>query len=276
MPPNDAIGGLSLAISLQRAGIPFTIFERDEQLEDRREGFGLTLTCGPNGALDKLGVLEQCLKEDCPSFCHWVFNPEGKILGYYGRALTVGCGPREHGQRSGNIRIPREILRRILLGKIDPAAVKWNKKFVACTYDKANALEGLQVHFADGSFEQASILVGADGLHSRVRCWRDANLEVNSLPNHGDALEGSHARMERQAENMKRYLGVTAILGISKATHPLISKQGFYILDGTSRLFTMPYSLHPDGSPNCCMWQLSFSGLGEGSTSITSVSITLT
>jgi hypothetical protein len=267
--PNTPLGGLSLAISLQKTGIPFTIYERDGRLEDRREGFGLTLTCGQNGALDKLGVLEACLGEDCPSFCHWIFNPDGKILGYYGRALTVGSGPRTDNKRSGNLRIPREILRRILLRKLHAGTVKWSKKFIGCSYDKAKPAAGLRIHFADGSFDHASVLVGADGLHSRVRSWRDGNLEFNSLPDHSEDISESQALMERQSVNKKRYLGVTAILGISRATHPLLSKQGFYIVDGQSRLFTMPYSLHPDGSPNCCMWQLSFSGLGEGFISVT-------
>jgi hypothetical protein len=31
------------------------------------------------------------------------------------------------------------------------------------------------------------------------------------------------------------------ILGITTAVHPLINKQGFYVLDGENRLFTMPF-----------------------------------
>lgn len=257
----SGIGGLSLAISLQKEGIPFDIYERDVRLEDRREGFGLTLTCGKNGALDKLGVLEECLNEDCPSFCHWIFSPKGKVLGYYGRALTDGIAHRNTGKRSGNIRIPREVLRRILINKLK-TKIQWNKKFVGCSYKKDRAEEGLYVHFADGTVIPTDVLVGADGLHSRVRTIRDLNLFKNSLCDTNDFSEKNSEIL--QSESKKRYLGVTAILGITSASHSLISKQGFYILDGQCRLFTMPYSLHTDGSSKYCMWQLSFSGLSEG------------
>jgi hypothetical protein len=257
------LGGLSLAISLQKEGILYDIYERDERLEDRREGFGLTLTCGKNGALDKLGVLQECLEEDCPSFCHWTFNPEGDILGYFGRALTPGyLVNRQQVKRTGNIRIPREVLRRILIGKLS-VPIKWGKKFVSCS--SSNVHDGLQIHFADGTFTSADVLVGADGLHSRVRNWRDANLLRNNLSDCHQFTEANLTLLESEAQNKKKYLGVTAILGISKAIHPLISQQGFYILDGKTRLFTMPYSVLPDGTPKCCMWQLSFSGLSEGS-----------
>lgn len=251
---------MSVAISLQQEGIPFDIYERDCRLEDRREGFGLTLTCGKNGALDKLGVLEDCLSADCPSFCHWIFTPKGKILGYYGRALTDGVS-RKNLNRSGNIRVPREALRRILMNKLK-TEIKWNKKFVGCSFKKENLEEGLYVHFADGTVTRTDVLVGADGLHSRVRSVRDSNLFKNLLSETPDFLD-THPSPSG-CENMKRYIGVTAILGITGASHPLISKQGFYILDGENRLFTMPYSLNADGSSKYCMWQLSFSGLTEG------------
>jgi hypothetical protein len=258
------LGGLSLAISLQNEGILYEIYERDERLEDRREGFGLTLTCGENGALDKLGVLRECLEQDCPSFCHWTFKPEGDILGYFGRALAPGyLVSQRNTKRTGNLRIPREVLRRILMEKLH-VPIQWGKKFVSCSSWGDDDNGGLQIHFADGTISRADVLVGADGLHSRVRNWRDANLYRNNLPDCRQLTDAGLAPLESQAKNKKRYLGVTAILGISKATHPLISNQGFYILDGKTRLFTMPYSVHPDGSPKCCMWQLSFSGLSEG------------
>ena len=266
--------GLALGCSLQDAGIQYTIYERDECFEDRREGFGLTLTCGKNGALDKLGVIERCFEEDCPSYCHWVFTPSGKILGYYGRAFITSNKTDKSKKRSGNLRIPRQRLRKILLEKINCDKIKWNKKFVGCSCNSNNLNNSgnlLHVHFSDGSIIEADVLVGADGLNSAVREWRDKNLFNNtkssqqttlSTYNSGSCPSSSSSSLS--LENSKRYLGVTAILGITNAVHPLIEKQGFYILDGTNRLFTMPYSLNSDGSPKCCMWQLSFSGLNEG------------
>jgi hypothetical protein len=243
-----------LAICLQQKGIPFSLFERDGKLDDRRDGFGLTLTCGKNGALDKLGVLDKCVEEDCPSFCHWVFNPQGDIVGYFGRALKENFDNLRKRKRTGNLRIPREVLRKILLEELEKNTVFWGKKFIGCT----STQNCIKAHFADGTETTADVLVGADGLNSRVRNWRDANLFENHISKEFDSS------VFPDPPSKKRYLGVTAILGITSAVHPLITAQGFYVLDGTNRLFTMPYSVYPDGSPKCCMWQLSFSGLSEG------------
>ena len=38
-----------------------------------------------------------------------------------------------------------------------------------------------------------------------------------------------------------RYVGVVLLLGITPLQHPLLARQGFYTMDGTHRLFTMPY-----------------------------------
>ena len=39
-----------------------------------------------------------------------------------------------------------------------------------------------------------------------------------------------------------KYLGITVILGLSATSHPLVQNRGFYVLDGTHRLFTMPFA----------------------------------
>jgi hypothetical protein len=59
------------------------------------------------------------------------------------------------------------------------------------------------------------------------------------------------------------YTGVSVILGISSAQHQLVDKQGFYVLDGHHRLFTMPFRAASVDKSAQTMWQLSFSGLTE-------------
>ena len=81
------LAGLSVALSLQAVGIRCRVFERDASLAHRKQGFGLTLTNSPVGALAQLGVLDSCLDQDCPSASHYVFDTQGQILGYYGRAF---------------------------------------------------------------------------------------------------------------------------------------------------------------------------------------------
>ena len=58
-------------------------------------------------------------------------------------------------------------------------------------------------------------------------------------------------------------LGLSACIGLSTATHPLLTDQGFYVLDGQHRLFTMPFRRGTATQAPLHMWQLSFSGWTE-------------
>jgi len=51
------IGGLSLALALQLKKIDCVVFERDEDIRFRRQGYGMTLTNNPKGPLAKLVIL---------------------------------------------------------------------------------------------------------------------------------------------------------------------------------------------------------------------------
>jgi 2-polyprenyl-6-methoxyphenol hydroxylase-like FAD-dependent oxidoreductase len=69
------LGGLGAAVALQKQGIKCSVYERDAKFEDRRQGYGMTLSSSDNGPLAKLGILDECLRVDCASYCHWVFEP---------------------------------------------------------------------------------------------------------------------------------------------------------------------------------------------------------
>ena len=132
------LGGLACALSLQQAGFTrVTVLEKDASFDDRMQGYGLTLTNNPKGPLAKLGLLQECVDADCPSHCHWVFNPKGEILGYYGRCFNpardcssgkdISSGLKDDTCNSaarGNLRVPRQILRKMLLSKLRPNTVK--------------------------------------------------------------------------------------------------------------------------------------------------------
>ncbi|CAM9162742.1 unnamed protein product, partial [Ectocarpus fasciculatus] len=256
------IGGLAAAIALQRAGVHCTVYERDEAFKHRREGFGLTLTNNPKGPLAALGLLDACIDADCPSVCHWVFKPDGAILGYYGRYFkdmteskqpisVVSSQDALKIRDRGNLRIPRQDLREMLLRQLQPDTVLWGRRLESITDDPQE--EHVALHFAGEAEEaRAHVVVGADGVHSQVRRIRDT------------------AMLTRKQLS---YLGVAVIIGISPVTSPLLHHQGFYVVDGTHRLFTMPF--RSEGAPigdgsgsetadsDLTMWQLSFSGLSE-------------
>jgi len=242
----SGLAGLSTAISLELAGFTnLVLLERDASLSSRREGYGLTLTYNPKGPLQHLGVLEDAANLDCPSRSHYLFRPDGSILGYYGNAFSVKGGA---GQR-GNIRLPRQLLRRLLVEKVQSPII-FSKKLVGVEEEDQQSIDGekvidiprLRLVFEDGSLESnVDFLIGADGIRSSV---------IKSLfPSDGGL----------------NYLKVFIILGISDFHHSLLDERGFYTLDGNHRLFTMPYEgcRIDDCDKNSkrqrrIMWQLSY------------------
>ncbi len=237
------IGGLSCALALQKAGIDYTVYEKDMNFEDRMQGYGLTLTNNDKGPLAQLGLLETCIAKDCPSEWHWVFDRSGNVLGYYGKDFKTDAHEVNktiipyQGER-GNLRIPRQDLRKMLLDSIDQNRIKWGSGI----RDYTEHDDGLSIELESGDTVDADVLVGADGIRSKVRQLRDSK------------ILGQHS-------SDPKYLGVSVILGLSTARHPLIDRGGFYMIDGQHRLFTMPFRVNEEES--ITMWQLSFAGLTE-------------
>ena len=243
------LSGLACAIALQkitRSDIikSITVYERDKQFTDRRQGFGLTLTNNRRGPLHDLGVLDECIALNCPSTCHYVFSPDGGILGYYGRAFKDSDEDKTYdSSRVGNLRIPRQMLRRLLLEKLSEDTVQWGHRLIGYT---ENGKDGeITLEFEGGKEVTADLVIGADGFHSSVRQLKDS---LSSSP--PSPLLPSPAPAPR-------YMGICVILGLSSLQHPLVNERGFYVLDGTHRLFVMPFQR----APQLTMWQLSFSGL---------------
>ena len=240
--------GLSAALSLQQAGFlgNITLYERDSDFHARREGYGLTLTYNPSKSspLQKLGLLEQLAREDCPSRSHYVFDSIGNILGYYGNDFSIERG---YGQR-GNLRVPRQTLRRIMMktllqrneeqdGKIK---IEWGKKLASYEHHRSrdSISKPLTLRFQDGTRATADLLIGADGVNSTVLT------QLLSSPT--NAMVGRNVDNFEVPSNVSSaslsYIGVFIVVGITtNFFHPLLDERGFYTLDGTHRLFTMPF-----------------------------------
>ena len=174
-----------------------------------------------------------------------------------------------------NVHVPRQKLREILMQKIDPTNVQWNKKLrsieVINEKEKANAGFDIanethsesgnfvRVSFEDGSSAEVSALIGADGIYSTVRSRLEALLQ-NSTACHSTISSLTPA----PSPNKLKYLGLMVILGIAPnevSPHDMTesSKAAAFTtrvqcqwLDGETRVFSMPYDA------NHTMWQLSF------------------
>jgi 2-polyprenyl-6-methoxyphenol hydroxylase-like FAD-dependent oxidoreductase len=147
-----------------------------------------------------------------------------------------------------NVHLPRQKLRQTLLEALDPEAVVWGKKFDR--YEERADGSGVTLHFDDGTTTEAGILVGADGIFSRVRA-------------------------QKLGDEPLSYLGVIVILGICRGVdHALCRNKVFQVVDGENRMYAMPFTASADGDgcipplegeaategtqPGAMMWQLSF------------------
>ena len=246
------LAGLTAALSLEQAGFTnIRLYERDASpcSSSSKRGYGLTLSYNPKGPLKKLNILELVAQQDCPSRAHYVFSPDGSVLGYFGHAFYQKQSKSWGHRQRGNLRIPRHKLLQILLGQAK-SPVFWNKRLLSMrlvehnvnlpsedsSTASTNKEQKIVLEFEDGTtVHNVDLLVAADGIRSRV--------VASILP--GPDL---------------RYMGVVLILGIADYCHTFLDERGFYTLDGHHRLFTMPYQgsrLDRDVKRQV-MWQLSF------------------
>lgn len=153
------IAGPVLAVALARVGIDATIFERGSSDDDRR---GAWITFQANGmdalcAIDLAGPIESI---GYPVDTIGFLNGRGRSLGRMPMAAR-----RPDGQTS--VMMPRATLALALAEQATQRGIEfaYGKEFVRSEY----TADGVRAYFADGTSAEGDFLVGADGIHSRVR-----------------------------------------------------------------------------------------------------------
>lgn len=150
--------GLVLAQALKKQGIAFIIFDRDEHIDARGHGWGITIhwalealkNCLPSSLFEKLNTIQ--------------VDPEQgrKDTGQFLFLNVKTAEPVFQIPPSPRLRINREKFRKLLLEGIE---VQWNK---ALENFEVNNL-GVVASFKGGSRVSGSMLVGADGANSKLR-----------------------------------------------------------------------------------------------------------
>ena len=227
------IGGVALAVACLHRGIPFTLYERDDNFEARSQGYGLTLQQASK-AIEGLGIFS--LQEGVISTRHVVHTIDGKVIGEWGIRKWIQSDAKTFQKRT-NIHIARQSLRLALLQQLGGQdSVQWGHQLVDFKECDGN---GVDLSFqVDGKIKnaKADLVVGADGIRSSVR-----RLLI------GDNI------------SPLRYLGCIVILGICPLktleglNSPLLdSATVFQTANGNERIYIMPYD------SDSVMWQLSF------------------
>nr|WP_315201404.1 NAD(P)/FAD-dependent oxidoreductase [uncultured Flavobacterium sp.] len=227
------IGGVALAVACLHRGIPFTLYERDNNFDARSQGYGLTLQQASK-AIEGLGVFS--LAEGVVSTRHLVHTTEGKVIGEWGVRKWIPIAAKTSQKRT-NVHIARQSLRLALLEQLGGHdAVQWGHQLVDFAACEGGGVDlSFQVN-GEMKTHKADLVVGADGIRSSVRRLL---IGEDIMP--------------------LRYLGCIVILGIC----PLSALEGFdsSLLDsatvfqtanGNERIYMMPYTV------DSVMWQLSF------------------
>ncbi|NKE06597.1 2-polyprenyl-6-methoxyphenol hydroxylase [Bacillus selenatarsenatis] len=173
------IGGLSAAIALQQIGQRVKVYERASELKEM--GAGIILSANAIKALEKLGVADQVREAGSPVKKAEIRTPDGQLL--------VNMPVLKQAERYGTYSylIYRPDLQRILYEKLALDTVILGKKFSRLEQHQEN----ITSMFEDGEIVYSKFLIGADGVHSRVR--------QNIL-----------------GDSPMRYSGFTALRGISR------------------------------------------------------------
>ncbi|KAF9093218.1 hypothetical protein BGX29_010036 [Mortierella sp. GBA35] len=219
------LGGLMMAILLDRAGIDFIIFEKSEQIRALGSATNLGVNVLPLFA--QLGLLDELEKISKPSSTVNVYNETMERIGhinYEEYISTCGYVSRTMG---------RPDLHSLLLAQVSPSKILLGKKIQEIQQDPSKVI----ILCSDGSSFRGDILIGSDGAYSKVR---------QSL---FQQLDRKHLLPKNDAENLRAchmsVLGITRPLDPEK--YPVVLEPGvrYESVIGTNkpntwRYFTIP------------------------------------
>ena len=151
-------GGLTLARLLQQAGCTVSVFERDLNEHARAQGANLDLH-EESGlkALEKANLLKEFYANYLPN--------AGKLRVMDSKKNVYLDEHRDEAKQEIRPEIDRGPLRRILIESLSPGTIVWNSQFVSMSVID----EGWQLQFKSGDTAYADIVIGADGVNSKVR-----------------------------------------------------------------------------------------------------------
>ncbi|WP_370414692.1 FAD-dependent monooxygenase [Streptomyces fradiae] len=153
------LGGAATAALLQQAGHSVAVFEQARTFEPA--GAGIHLTPNVTRILGHVGIGDALVRSGhLPDS----FTSRNLTSNSVRCALPLGDQVKER-YGAPYLTVGRGVLHRELLGALRPDTVQYDKRLVSLD-DRGT---DVRMHFADGSTAEASCVIGADGLGSRVR-----------------------------------------------------------------------------------------------------------
>jgi 2-polyprenyl-6-methoxyphenol hydroxylase-like FAD-dependent oxidoreductase len=152
-----------MALALQDLSIPCTVYEaQDTQRAHRTYGGAMMISPNAMYIMNRLGIYQRLESLGYPFEYVWFKNAGEKTIDKY------PMGGKAFGYNA--MRIYRQELLETLFQACRERLVPilFGKKFVEITKETNT---GVEFDFEDGTSEKATLLIGADGIHSKVRSY---------------------------------------------------------------------------------------------------------
>lgn len=152
------IGGLTTALAFEKKGIDYQIFEKFTTLN--KVGAGIWLSPNALQVLEYLNVVEEVKLKG---------NSIDRITIGHSDLSPISDNPQDFIKDKfgySAIAIHRAALQKLLLDKIPKEKIHLGKSFVSFNNLKKDTVK---VAFSDGAEIETDYLIGADGIHSKIR-----------------------------------------------------------------------------------------------------------
>lgn len=151
------LGGLAAAHALTQQGYSVEVFEQSREL--RASGAGLILSINAMRILADLGLAEHVARRGHALNAFGIADPTGRILS------LIELAPLQAELGLQPLAIHRAALQEVLSERVPSLCLHFGRRLVEIADDGSR----IQAQFSDGSTATGSLLVGCDGLHSKVR-----------------------------------------------------------------------------------------------------------
>lgn len=147
------IGGVAAGVALRQAGFKVKVFEKAGQL--RESGAGMSLWPNGTGVLQQLGLLPAVASRGQSGTHFLVRSKSGDVL------MEIRTAEAE----TPTVCVPRAHLLRVLADALPPESLALEHELAEMNFDG----EKVDLRFTNGQRLLCDGVVGADGIHSRMR-----------------------------------------------------------------------------------------------------------